>query len=133
VVAQLRAILDARRVQVLEEAAARDGQWFDSEMQKLDRWADDRKVALEQELRDLDRSIAEARRCAAIAGTLSAKLEAQKQVKELEAERARRRKDYFAAQDDVDARKGRIIDEIAARMGRTDELTELFTIRWSVV
>jgi superfamily II DNA or RNA helicase len=133
VVAQLRAILDARRVQVLEEAAARDGQWFDSEMQKLDRWADDRKVALEQELRDLDQSIADARRSAAIPGTLSAKLEAQKQVKELEAERAKRRKDYFAAQDEVDARKGRIIDEIAARMARTDELTELFTIRWTVV
>jgi ERCC4-related helicase len=133
VVTALRTILDERRATVLEEAAARDGQWFDSEMQKLDRWADDRKVALEQELRDLDRAIADARRAAAIAGTLSAKLEAQKQVKDLEAERAKRRKDYFAAQDEVDARKGGIIDEIAARMGRTDELTELFTIRWTVV
>lgn len=125
--------IEARRAAVLEEAAAKDGQWFDTEIQKLDRWADDRKVALEQELRDLDRAIAEGRRAAVTAGSLSAKLEAQKAVKELEAERTRRRKDYFAAQDEVDAGKGSIIDEIAARLTRSDTIDELFTLRWSVV
>lgn len=125
--------LQARRQAVLEEAAAKDGEWFDTEMQKLDRWADDRKVALEQELRDLDRAISDGRRAAVTARSLADKLDAQKAVKELEAERTRRRKEYFAAQDEVDAGKGRIIDEIAERMNRSETLEELFTLRWSVV
>lgn len=128
--ATLAAQTDLARQAALAAAEARDGEWFDSEIQKLDRWAEDRKLALEQELRDLDRSIAYARRAAVTAATLAAKLEAQKAVKELEAERARRRKDYFMAQDEVDAKKGQVLDEIAARLQRSDALAPLFTIRW---
>lgn len=131
--AALDSELQARRSAFLEEAAEKDGKWLDSEMHKLDRWADDRKVALEQELRDLDRAIAESRRAAVTAGSLAEKLECQRTIKDLEAERTRRRRDYFAAQDEVDAGKNRIIDEIAARMNRSDTVEELFTVRWSVV
>jgi adenine-specific DNA-methyltransferase len=120
------------RAKFIEEAAAREGKWLDTEIQKLDRWADDRKLAHEQELRDLDRSISDARRAAVTAAALAAKLEAQKSVRELEAERSRRRKDYFAAQDEVDERKAGIIAETAARMNRSDSVEELFSLRWSV-
>jgi len=124
--------IDDRRTALIDEAAAREGRWFDTEIQKLDRWADDRKLALEQELRDLDRAISDARRAAVTAAGLAAKLEAQKTVKDLEAERARRRKDYFAAQDEVDERKSRIIAETAGRMNRSDAIEELFSLRWSL-
>lgn len=116
--------------QRLEEASARDGRWFDEEILKLDRWADDQKRSLEQELRDLDRSISDARKAAVAAVALADKLEAQKQIKELEAERTRRRKDYFAAQDQVDARKGQIIEDLAARMSRSSQDAQLFCLRW---
>lgn len=124
--------LATSRTRFIEEAAAREGKWLDTEIQKLDRWADDRKLALEQELRDLDRAISDARRAAVTAAALAAKLEAQKAVRELEAERARRRKDYFAAQDEVDERKAGIIAETAARMNQSDSVEELFSLRWSV-
>ncbi len=121
------------KTSLIEEAANRQGRWFDTEIQKLDRWADDRKLALEQELRDLDRAISDARRAALTASSLAAKLDAQKNVRDLEAERAKRRKDYFAAQDEVDARKSQIIAETAERLNRSDTLEEMFTIRWSLL
>ena len=132
VLASLTDAIQAQRQQTLEEAAARDARWFDSEIEKLDRWAEDRKLALENELRDLDRQITDARRAAAIAPTLAAKVEAQRFVKDLEADRTRRRRDYFAAQDEVDARKSTIMDQIALRLARSDTLANLFVIRWSL-
>ena len=48
------------------------------EAMKLDGWADDLKVGLERELKELDRQIKEARRAATIALTLEEKLAGQR-------------------------------------------------------
>ena len=40
--------------ELLDETATRNGRWFDTEMDKLDRWAEDRRVSLKAELAELD-------------------------------------------------------------------------------
>ena len=68
---------------------------FEAEADKLDGWADDLKVALEREIKDVDRQIKDAKRAATLAPTLEEKLAGQKQIKVLEASRNVKRKSLF--------------------------------------
>ena len=52
----------------------RNARFFEAEADKLDGWADDLKVGLEREIKELDRQIKEARRAATTALTLEEKL-----------------------------------------------------------
>ena len=76
--------------------------FFEAEADKLDGWADDLKLGLEREIKELDRQIKEARRAATTALTLEEKLAGQKQIKALEAQRNEKRRSLFDAQDDVE-------------------------------
>ena len=65
--ANIKAILDevtARQQELLDDIAAKNGQWFDTEMDKLDCWAEDRRTALKVELEELDLHIRETRKAA---------------------------------------------------------------------
>lgn len=122
-----------QRVDLLATISQRNADFFEAEIAKLDGWADDRKVALEREIKEYDRRIREARRSALAALSLEQKLEAQKEVKALEKERNGRRRALFAAQDEIDEQRDAIIAETEIRMGQKETLTELFTIRWRVL
>lgn len=80
----------------------RNARFFEAEAQKLDGWADDLKVGLEREIKEMDRQIREARRAASAAVTLEEKLAGQRQVKSHEAQRNQKRRSLFDAQDQVD-------------------------------
>ena len=106
---------------------------FEAEAEKLDGWADDLKVGLEQEIKELDRQIKEARRTATAALTLEDKLAGQKQVKALEQQRSAKRRALFDAQDEVDRQRERLIAEIERKLQQHTSLIELFKVRWKLV
>jgi adenine-specific DNA-methyltransferase len=54
-------------------------------------------------------------------------------LKDLTAARNQRRKDLFVAQDEVEARREVLIADIERKLKQKQELTPLFTIRWSLV
>lgn len=60
--AEIDAALETRTALILETLNARNGAFFEAELNKLDHWAGDLKEALEQELKEIDRSIKESRR-----------------------------------------------------------------------
>jgi hypothetical protein len=62
VAAELEHALMAHRQTLLAEMTARDGRWFDAEMDKLDRWAEDRRDSLKAELADMDEALKEAKK-----------------------------------------------------------------------
>jgi len=63
---------------VLGDINLRNLGYFEQEVQKLDAWADDLKLGIEQEIKEIDRQIKEVRRTAASAPTLEEKLSWQK-------------------------------------------------------
>jgi adenine-specific DNA-methyltransferase len=129
---QLSTRLAERREEIGLRVSERNALFFEMEVNKLDGWADDLKVGLERELKELDRQIKEARRAAMIAPTLEEKLAGQKTVKALEAERSTRRRTLFDAQDRVDAQRAELIAQVELRLRQAIEEQPLFTIRWRV-
>jgi hypothetical protein len=116
--------------QLLEEVVARNGRWFDVEIERLDHWADDLKDGIERELRELEVEIRALKKQASQASTLEKKLEGQRQVKEMERRLKEKRKQRDEAQDEVEARKDRLIEEIESRLRQTVQSDELFCLRW---
>ena len=114
------------------DISERNARFFEAEADKLDGWADDLKVGLEQELKKLDRDIKEARRAAILALTLEEKLAGQKTVKALEAERSAKRRSLFDAQDKIDEQRMGLIAHIEEKMEQKIDMQPLFTIRWGV-
>jgi len=114
----------------LREVEERNARHFDQEVTKLDAWADDLKVSLERELKELDRAIKEARTLSRQAATLSEKLEAQREQKALEQKRNKKRRELFDAQDEIDERRSGLIEGIERQLGSRHFVAPLFTVRW---
>jgi ERCC4-related helicase len=130
--ARLEEGLQRQQNEVLGKLTERNAKFFETELDKLDRWSDDLKVGLEQELKELDRQIREARRTAQIAVALAEKLEIQKQVRELEAQRNRKRRELFDAQDAIDKQRQELIETIEKKLQQDCKATPVFTVRWSL-
>ncbi len=123
---------DALRDRVFDVTSSRNRTYFESEMEKLEAWADDLKNSLESEIKELDREIKTGKREAKMAGDLDTKVALHRHVKDLEGHRNAKRRGLFEAQDEVDARKERLIGEVEARLKQRTTVQELFTIRWRV-
>ncbi len=125
--------LEQRKNTLLREINNRNLSYFDQEVQKLDGWADDLKLGLEQSIKDIDRDIKEVRRTAAIAPTLDEKLHWQKRQRELETKRSKSRRELFRRQDDIDEQRNELITELEDRLQQRVEEQVLFTIEWELV
>ena len=129
---QLKHLTRQQETALHQTIAERNAVFFEAEAKKLDDWADDLKVVLEREIKELDRHIKEAKRAATAALTLEEKLAGQKQVKELEKLRNQKRRSLFDAQDEVDEQRDRLIAQIEGKLEQKSELKSLFTIRWQL-
>jgi ERCC4-related helicase len=121
-----------RQLEIQREISERNVKFFEAEAEKLDSWAEDLKVVLERDLREIDRQIKEAKRAATLALTLEEKLAGQRQIKALEAQRSQKRRSLFDAQDDVDRQREKLIAQIEEKLTQKSELQRLFTIRWKL-
>lgn len=121
-----------RQTSIQRLISERNARFFDDETEKLEGWADDLKLSLDREIKEIDRQIKEARRAAAATPTLEEKLAGQRTIRDLEGKRANKRRALFEAQDDVDAQRDRLIREVEQRLVQSESKTTLFTIRWSL-
>jgi len=126
----LEAQTQQRQAAIQRTISERNARFFEAEAVKLDGWADDLKVGLEREIKELDRQIKEARRSATTALTLEDKLAGQKQIKALEAQRNQKRRSLFDAQDQVDRQRGVLIAIIEGKLNQTTTVQPLFMLRW---
>lgn len=122
--------LDQRKNQLLREINQRNMGYFDQELAKLDAWAEDLKLGLEQEIKAIDGEIKEVRRIAATAATLEEKLRYQKQQRELEGKRNKLRRELYARQDEIDAERNELIDQLEQQLQQQVEEVTLFKVEW---
>jgi ERCC4-related helicase len=124
--------VSGRQAAIQKSISERNAQFFAAEADKLDGWADDLKLGLEREIKELDRQIKEARRAAITALTLDEKLAGQKQIREVESLRNQKRRSLFEAQDQVDKQRDELIAQIEGKLNQNISLKQLFCVRWSV-
>ena len=130
--AALPADVEARKATLLRDIHQRNLGYFEQEVQKLDAWADDLKLGLEQEIKAIDREIKEVRRTAAISPTLEEKLSWLKKQRELEGKRSKLRRELFARQDEVEAQRNDLISQLEAQLQQRVEERTLFTVEWEL-
>jgi ERCC4-related helicase len=130
----LRAQIEERlRIQENETAAKlteRNGGFFEVEMDKLDRWAEDHRKSLKSTLDELDLKIKETRKESRSAPNLPTKLELQRQVRQLEEKRNTAWREYDDAAQQIELKKDGLLDEISQRLKQQTRQEELFLIRW---
>ena len=119
--------------QRIETVNTRNLGYFDAEVQKLDAWADDLKVGLENEVKELDREIKDVRRTATVAATLEEKLHWQKRQRELEDKRNQLRRKIFDRQDEIDGQRSELIDALESRLSKQIQNQKVFTVQWELI
>ena len=128
----LDSITTQRQTTIQRTISERNARFFEAEADKLDGWADDLKLGLEREIKELDRQIKEVRRAATTAMTLEDKLAGQKQIKALEAQRNQKRRTLFDAQDQVDKQREELIATIEGKLTQATRVERLLSLHWTV-
>ena len=117
----------------LDSISTKNGMWFETEMDKLDRWAEDRRVSLKAELDELDETIKETKKAARMAPNLPEKLERQRASRQLETKRTDAWKSFDEASREIERQKDSLLDQIGKRLEQQTKEDVLFSIRWQIV
>lgn len=132
VFSRLQVLQADRQKALLDEMTARNARWFDIEMDKLDRWAEDRRASLKSELEELDEAVKEIRKAARLAPNLPEKLERQRELRKLETKRDNAWRSYDEASRELDRQKDALLDEISHRLEQHTDRDNLFIIHWTI-
>lgn len=126
--------LERKTVSVISgQIMERNGEFFEEEVGKLDNWSEDVKKTLELDLKKLDIDIKTAKTNAKKIVDLNEKLKAQREIKDSEKKRNEMRKKLFDAQDEVEAKKEKLIDNIESQLEQKSKIQTLFTIGWKII
>lgn len=128
----LNDILSVQVEAILNTNSTRNGSFFEQEMDKLDKWAEDLKNSMEIEIKELDIEIKSLKTEAKKIAKLEEKVKAQRHIKELEKKRNEKRQALYKSQDEVEQRKDDLISEIEARLKQKIQKNRLFEIKWKI-
>lgn len=117
---------------ILGQVNIRNGQFFEQELDKLDKWGDDRRNSLKVALRELDDALKTLKKQIRLAANLPDKLKLEKERKNLEAERDNAWRAYDAAAKEIERAKEQLIDQVEKQLELSVDITELFLLRWKI-
>lgn len=115
------------------EIAERNSNYFDEELDKIESWADDRKLSLELKIKELDKEIKTRRTDARKLVKLDSKVEEQRAIKDLEKKRNNLRRELFDKQDEIDNEKDKLLDTVQSRLESESSIESLFILKWKLV
>jgi hypothetical protein len=105
---------------------------FTEARDKLDRWAADMELAVEQALKNTKEQIKVAQREARQAPTLAEQQSLQERIAKLERLQRKQRQEIFDVTDDIQAKREQLIDQLTQRMTQQVQTEHLFTLQWAV-
>ena len=107
--------------------------YYNEAVEKLERWAEDKRIALDIRIKQLDQEIKEARKASRHLSSLQEKMAAKKQLKQLERERDNVMLSYHQEKKKIEQEEDRLLEEIEERLASETRLDVLFSIRWQLV
>ena len=126
-------LLEQLKKDVLAGISERNAVFFDEEMEKLDKWAEDRQKSLKGSLKELKEQIKELKKEARRTSNLPDKLKMRRKIQSLEKKRDEAWKAYDSAAREVEQKKDELIDDVEARLSQQTSSVPLFHIRWKIV
>jgi ERCC4-related helicase len=130
---KLDELFHGQKVDILQENAEKNAEYFDLEMEKLDKWAEDVKKSLEIELKNLEKEVKMKKTESRKILKLEEKLQERRKITEMEKRCKELQKELYQAQTDVENKKESLIDEIEAKLKQKIEENELFLIKWRLI
>lgn len=121
------------RLEHFAQAERDNEKYYEEESEKLELWSDDRKVALDIRIKQLDKEIAAARRAARQLPSLKEKMEAKRAVKKLERERDNTMLNYHEEKKKIEAKEDELLEEVAVALEMTTRSEPLFTVSWQLI
>lgn len=131
--ARLDEITALREQTALAGITERNAEFFEAEVAKLNRWADDQIARAEQALTDTKRRIRELRNAANKANSIEEQVSIQSEIRDTERRQRRLRQEIFDIEDRVFDERDALIDAIRAKLKPTGTTQHLFTVSWVLV
>jgi superfamily II DNA/RNA helicase len=129
----LKDLLESARNTIIDSIGAKNTSYFEIELEKLDKWAEDKRKTLKMSIKDLDSQIRDLKKQAKLAPNLPEKLKLQKKVKKLDSKRDEAYMEYKDASKEIEAKKDELIEEIEAKLKQDVKTKTLFTVKWKVI
>lgn len=105
-----------------------------NEIQKFEKWANDRIAGSEHELKDVKKKIQELERSTRAEGVNADDLlEIQKKIRTLDRKKAKLRREIFDVEDAILEERDVMIDDAEGKLNRTTTEQEIFTIEWELI
>lgn len=118
---------------IIDEVGQRNANYFEIELDKLDKWGEDRRNSLKVALKELDQQIKEIKKQTRLAPNLPEKLRLEKERKKLEAERDAAWKEYDGAAKEIEQNKDLLIDKVEQRLKQHVREEKLFKFKWRLL
>lgn len=118
--------------ELFERLRQRNQSYFMQEVEKLNKWADDKIFAAEQAIRETKERIKELTRLSRQETNTEELLNIQKKLREVTRKQRRLRQDIFDVEDEIEQQRDTMIAEIEQRLKQHITKTEIFTIRWKL-
>lgn len=125
--------LDTKISEIKELASTRNSNNFDSEIEKLDLWAEDKRTSHKSTLKALDEDKKVLKKLVRSAANLPEKLELQKKIRAIEKKHNEAWREYDNASKQIDMQKDTLLDELGKRLQQSTELKTLFKVKWKLV
>ena len=129
---QISNFVEERIKSITGEIESRNASYFEEELDKLDRWADDQRASLRVSIKELEDQIKDLKKSSRLAPNLPEKLRMEKQRKSLETKRDDLWRRFDAEAKRIEEQKDQLIDNIEGRMHRKSDQTVVFAVRWSL-
>ena len=130
---KLTEINNQNQVNIIQDIGNKNAKFFDDELEKLDKWSDDKRNSLKITLRELDDEIKELKKQSRLSQSLPDKLSMRKKLKEREQKRDEAWRAYDVEGRVIEEQKDKLIDDVEAKLNQQVEKKELFTINWKLV
>ena len=130
--AELDRLMEARHQQVLANVEQKNGQLFEAEIDKLERWSDDLKLSLEREVKSIEKDIRDVKRESRLAAGLAERLASERKKRDLESRKSQKLRELFEARADIDRQHDELVSRLEAELSGNQTFEVLWTLQWSL-